>query len=361
MPIKHRLIITVSVALLVVVLIVGAIIKAQQPYTQVILNLLNGQQYFGVPHVYQGDNYGKPTNQWPVYYGPSNASSYWSQGGISSDQPVLELTPAQTWSAGTMFWRETYSGGPVTITMVGTFSSGSSYSPDGFVIYLFLPSSSLTWGVSPTYNYSISYISAAGAGWGGDSYPSPIQGNVIFPQSSISYIVVQWDPVWQTAAFTSGATGQWNVFIVNNTKGNNPSVSPSLSPNIGSGYAGWDGIGTGAFQLNPGDRINITVTYDPSTNTLSGVATDLNHTGWEANFTLNLGNYYKPPSSGNYVFGVGAVTGDGYADWALLYVAMTTSIKPTPSALLTWIIAASVIVVVVVLIVALLMIKRGKR
>ena len=360
MPTKLKLMIAVSVILLAAVLvIISATTKAQQPYTQVIMNLLNGQQYFGVPHVYQGDNYGKPTNQCPVYYGPSNASSYWSQGGISSDQPVLELTPAQTWSAGTMFWQAHYSGGPVTITMVGTFSSGSSYSPDGFVIYLFLPSSSLMWGVSPTYNYSISYISAAGAGWGGDSYPSPIQGNVIFPQSSTPYIVVQWDPVWQTAAFTSGATGQWNVFIVSNTKGNNPSVTPNPSPNIGSGYAGWDGIGTGAFQPNPGDRINVTVTYDPSTNTLTGITMDLN-TGQSANFTLNLGNYYTPPSSGNYVFGVGAVTGDGYANWALLYVAMTTSIKPTPSALPTWIIAVAVIVVVV-LIVALLMIKRRKR
>jgi len=205
--------------------------------------------------------------------------------------------------------------------MVGTFSSGSFASPDGFVIYLFLPSS-LTWGVSPTYNYSISYISAAGAGWGGDSYPSPIQGNVIFPQSSTPYIVVQWDPVWQTAAFTSGATGQWNVFIVSNPSGNNPSVTPNPSPNLGSPYAGWDGIGTGTFQPNPGDLINITVTYDPSTNTLSGVAVDLNHTGWEANFTLNLNDYYTPPSSGNYVFGVGADTGSAYANWALLYVAM---------------------------------------
>jgi len=97
------------------------------------------------------------------------------------------------------------------------------------------------------------------------------------------------------------------------------------------------------------------VTYDPSTNTLSGVATDLN-TGQSASFTLNLGNYFTPPSSGNYIFGAG---GAGHS-WALLYVAMTTSIELTPSALPIWIIATAVIVVVVVLIVALLMIKRGK-
>jgi len=341
MPTKHRLIITVSVILLVV-LIVGAVTKAQQPYTQVILNLLNGQQYFGVPHVYQGVGgyYGSPTSQWPVYYGPSNASSYWSQGGISSDQPVLELTPAQTWSAGTMFWSETYSGGVVKITIIGTFSNGSSPVAHGFIIYLFLEPT--MWGISPNYNYSIVF-----------------EG--LLPQSPTPYIVVEWNPLWQYAYRTSGATGQWIVGLVTNSNGNNSSVGPSPSPNLGQGYRGWVGIGTGAFQPKPDEWINVTVTYDPSTNTLSGVAYDLN-TGQSASFTLNLNGYYKPPSNGTYVFGVGAATGEHfYADWALLYVAMTTSIKPTPSALPTWIIAALVIVVVVVLIVALLMIKRGKR
>jgi ABC-type Mn2+/Zn2+ transport system permease subunit len=47
--------IAVSVILLIAVLVIaGATAKAQtnQPHTQVILNLLNGQQYFGTPHVY---------------------------------------------------------------------------------------------------------------------------------------------------------------------------------------------------------------------------------------------------------------------------------------------------------------------
>jgi len=72
-------VITVSVTLLVaVLLIVSSTAKAQtsQPYTQVIVNLLHGQQYFGVPHVYQGDYDGYSTNQRPVYYGPSGAGQY---------------------------------------------------------------------------------------------------------------------------------------------------------------------------------------------------------------------------------------------------------------------------------------------
>ena len=74
------------------------------------------------------------------------------------------------------------------------------------------------------------------------------------------------------------------------------------------------------------------MTYDPSTNTLSGVVKDLN-TGQSVSLTLSLSGYFTPPSSGNYVFGAGAGTGWGYANWALLYVATTQqSTNPlTPS------------------------------
>jgi hypothetical protein len=214
-----------------------------------------------------------------------------------------------------MFWSETYSGGVVKITIIGPYSNGSSPAGNGFVIYLFLKPT--MWDISPNYNYSYSIVFER-----------------LLPQSSTPYIEVVWDPYWQFGYILSGATGQWSVGLVTNPSGNNASVGPSPSPNLGPPSRGWDGIGTGAFQPRPGDRINVTVTYDPFTNTLSGVATDLN-TGQSANFTLNLGNYYTPPGSGNYVFGIGAVTGEGYANWALLYVAMTTSIKPTPSALPT--------------------------
>jgi hypothetical protein len=287
---------------------------------QVILNLLNGQQYFGVPHVYQGDNGSfpiGPTSQWPVYYGPNNASQYWLRGNITSNQPVLELVPG-TMSGGAMFWSETYSGGSITITIQATNSWGGD---TPFQVYLFLKPT--MWGISPQYNYSIPYRSI---------YPSPVGGDVISPQSSTSYLIIQWAPVWQTAATLNGAAGQWNVWIMSNPSGNNASVGPYPSPNLGDEGVGWEGIGTGYFQPNPGDRINITVTYDPSTNTLSGVAVDLNRTGWEANFTLNLNGYYTPPSSGNYVFGVGAATLDYGGNGALLYVAMMGNIKsPSPS------------------------------
>ena len=142
-------------------------------------------------------------------------------------------------------------------------------------------------------------------------------GDEIIPQSSTPYLIVQWDPFLEPVYHVSG---QWDVVILANINGTNPSV-----------VAGWNGIGTGFIYPNPGDRINVTVTYDPSTNTLSGVATDLN-TGQSVSFTLSLSGNFTPPSSGNYVFGIGAGTGWGYADWALLYVAMIGNVKsPSPS------------------------------
>ena len=436
---KSRLIVVVSMMLLIALALISITTTAQfgatpsQYYTtQVIMNLENGQQNFTVPHVYQGDNNGTSINLWPMYLNPLLAGIYWnSTSHARPNQPVLELTTSELLAdltkliksiiklitssnignvfnvfsniinalntatntihslsneltshqyntAGVMFWNETYNGGLVKITIVGTYfntlsflkyskqaipiilqfilyetvgiplpqsvlsplsnllsnilsyavsSTVSSLPPaDGFEIYLFL--NPTTWGISPAYNNSIPYTSTIA--WKGTTYPSLIEGDVIYPQSSTPYIVVQWDPYWQIGSRTNGATGQWNVWVVSNTNGNNPSVDPSPSPNIGSPYAGWDGIGTGAFQPNPGDRINITVTYDPFTNTLTGVATDLT-TGQSANFTLNLGNYYTPPSSGNYVFGVGA-SGGGYANWALLYVAVTQQVLTSASA-----------------------------
>ena len=327
---RGRLIVMIVVSIAILLLAFGLPVTANgsQNYQnyQVVLNLLNGQQYFGVPHVYQGDNYGTPTSQWPVYYGPNNASQYWNQGGISSNQPVLRLVPAQYNVTCAIFWSETYSGGSVTISVIGTYSSYYIYPADGYTIYLFLTPT--MWGISPQYNYTIPFASTFTPTT--SIIASPAQGEIMMPQSSTPYIIVQWQPAWQILGTQSGATGQWDIYIVSNTNGNNPSIGPSPSPNLGSGYAGWDGIGTGAFQPNPGDLIKITVTYDPSTNTLSGVVTDLN-TGQSASFALSLSGYFTPPTSGIYIFGVGGENGAYKTNWALLYVAMTYIPPPAPT------------------------------
>lgn len=357
---KSKLVITVLAILLVTVLVFMSIATMAQTITQVILNLLNGQQYFGTPHVYQGN----AVNWQPTYYGPSIASGYWEEAIISSSQPVLQLIPDQAGLGEVMLWSETYSGGPVKISIVGTYTSGSVPVGGGYEIYLFLKPT--TWSVSPQYNNSIPYGFASTA--------SPIMNAVIFPQSSTPYLVIEWNPWWHYGWIQSGVSGQWDVWVVRNPSGTNPSVGPRPSPNLGSPYAGWDGIGEGEFNPNPGDRINITVVYNPSTNTLSGVAIDLN-TGAEATFILNLNGYYTPPSSGNYVFGVGASTGYGDANWALLYVAVAQQLPPSSAPTVTvqplasimylithpWVIIAIILIIVIIIALIAASISRRHR
>ncbi|WP_243671591.1 PA14 domain-containing protein [Vulcanisaeta sp. JCM 16161] len=231
------------------------------------------------------------------------------------------VSSAYSWSSGAMFWQESYSGGTVTITMIGVYSNNGTpqtspaypYVGDGYVIYLFLKPTQ--WQISSSYNYSIPYVSS-------NIYTfaiSPVQGDVMFPQSPSPYLVIEWNPLWQYAYTTSGAPGQWDVWIASNRKGSSANVGPSPSPNLGSPYSGWDGIGTGYFQPRPGDYICITVSYNPSTNTLTGTAYDLN-TGQSASFTLSLNGYFTPPGSGTYVFGVAGTNGAGQANWGIIYV-----------------------------------------
>jgi hypothetical protein len=326
-------------AALLAVLIIGAFAvqaSTAQTTTHIVLDLLNDRQYL-VPHVYQGDDNGKPTSLWPVYYGPNNASTYWDNlrfapfdisryrriADIRSRQPVLQLVDTfLPPSAGAIFWGETYNGSAIKITFLGTYSRwwGGSMPGDGYVIYLFLKPT--TWGINPEYNYSIPYVPTVGDGCMRRGYPYFVKGGVITPQSSTPYLVVMWLP-YLHHCIEINATGQWSIWVVSNPDGNNASIAPSPSPNVGSGYAGWVGIGAGRFSPKPGDVINITVVYDPTTNTLSGIAYNLNTTQ-VASFTLNLDNYFKPPHSGNYVFGIGATAYSLHDNWALLYAAVST-------------------------------------
>jgi hypothetical protein len=116
-----------------------------------------------------------------------------------------------------------------------------------------------------------------------------------------------------------------------------------LRPSLGSGYAGWDGIGTGYFQPRPGDTIEVSVTYDLGTNTLSGKAYDEN-TGQQTSFTLSLSGYFSVPGPTYYVFGVAAANGNFSANWAVLYVG-AQGLSTTPTATLTTTTTATVTLV----------------
>jgi len=317
------LVAAVVVAALSLALASALVTSAQGGVGQIsVVNLISG---FNVPVVLQGNNYTLPTGLWPTYYGPSSAALYWSAGDISSDQPVLELVPAEKNSSGALFWQAYYLGGTISMSVLATYSSGSSLVADGIVFYLLLKPT--MWGVEPQYNYSIAYIHYSASantnkprGAGG----SPVGGYVMFPQSSEPYLLVMWNPYWHYGSNRTGVTGQWTIIIANNPDNSTASFTqgPSPSPNLGSPYAGWDGVGLGYFQPRPGDVLNITVVYNPATGLLSGTAQD-ESTGQVATFSLNLSGYFRPNGPGYYVFGVGAATGADYANWALLYLSVS--------------------------------------
>lgn len=310
----------------------GSINETILPVTANVMNLLNGVTQFYVPHIYQGDYQGNPTNKWPILIIKNKPSSYWPVGNIK--QPILELVPISSsngkgngnnqirLAAGTMFWSEQYNGGNVTIKLIGIYSGGSSPPGDGFDIYLFV--NPWNWNVTSPYNYSVPYVASDfNNGPNGTTNFSPVQGDIILPYANpvlgSPYIMVQWNPFWQTSYNASNASGQFNIWIINYYSHKFLNVSPYPS-NLGYSYAGLDGYGSGYFAPNPGDYICVTVTYVSKTNTLYASAVDLN-TGQIATAQVKLSGYFMPPNSGNYVFGVGGSTATvDYANWGIVLI-----------------------------------------
>jgi|GEM_PF-1024978 len=309
----------------------GFINETIVPVAANVMNLLNGVTKFYVPHIYQGDYQGFPTKSWPILITAKTSNRYWVTGNIK--QPILELVPISirnnqiTLAAGAMFWSEQYNGGNVTIRLIGTYSGGSSPPGDGFDIYLFI--NPWGWSVSSNYNHSIPYAASDfNTGPNGVANLSPVQGDIILPYANLyiltnPYILIQWNPFWQTGYSTSNATGQFNIWMVNYTF-NYILIFPYPS-NLGYSYAGLDGYGSGYFAPNPGDYICVTVTYVGKTNTLYASAVDLN-TGQMATAQVNLTSYFAPPTSGSYVFGVGGSNDTAeYANWGIVLVNYTNS------------------------------------
>ena len=299
----------------------------------VIMDLTPTSQVWCVAHVYQGDNDGQPTNAYPVYYGLNTAyQNYWSLANINSSQPILELDSLWPQSAGliqgTMFWSGYYEGGPVAITLVGTYVMSKNINlyialcsvlGNGFEFYLFIKPSG--WSTtSPASNYSISYYNYYSPPGLSESY---LDYDVILPYAipNTKYIVVQWDP----SDYQNYWPGEWNIAIVVGNGSSAPYV-------IGGDF----GVGSGNFVPNPGDLIVVSVTYYPSNDTIVGYAYDLNRTGWYSSFSYNLSRYFAPPSPGNYTFGIGAGIYCSDADWGVMSVSEEgvkyvplTSAKPT--------------------------------
>ncbi|WP_188602803.1 PQQ-like beta-propeller repeat protein [Vulcanisaeta souniana] len=220
----------------------------------------------------------------------STTTSYILVGDAQIQNNALILTNDTPDTYGAVFWQSYFdSNKVVNLEINGSgFSSTGSVPGDGFVFYLFLNPSN--WGIGPQFNNNVPSYSISGV--------SPVMGNVFFPQSTTPYIVVQWDPIWQNVYRQVGVVGQWNVWI----------IGPK-----GQVIKAWNGIGSESIFAPY--SVKIEISYDPSTNTLMGIAFTW---GFAISFfALNLNGYFTPPSSSNYVFGVGAATGFYHGEWYL--------------------------------------------
>jgi hypothetical protein len=328
-----------------------------------VLSLVDNQSY-QTTMVYQGDFNGRPVTNVitsppkPVYWWPADISgvvaqrywSYWYKQ--AAYQPTMNMTgyfydmayyassPKPT--VGAFFWTNATNpnttGYRTTLVVITTYSNASLTSGNvghGIDLYFFIIP--WKWSVSNSSNQSIPYVSSVNL----TQKPSPVMGDVIFPQSTKGlkgeYFVVQWDPAWAyNYAKYAGATGPWNVWVIAFRPNGTISITPSPSPNLRNPYAGWDGIGSWSpypWVPRPGDYVLICVTWFQN-NTLVGFAEDLDKPWLTSWFKLNLGGNYTMPSMppSGFIYGVGASTGSSYsADWSVVYAYLWISKNPPPT------------------------------
>ncbi len=317
--------------------IYGWKVTVSPPTNVQVLSFVDGQSYQVSPLMYQGDYDATPTSMWPYdLSGHSATAYYWDNWYPSAAaQAVMNMTPGTYSSvtglavpeAGAVFWSYSYNAGSnVTLVAVLTYANTSTgLVGHGMVFYLFL--SPYRWSVSSTYNFSVVYVSSEAL----SQAPSPVMGDVIFPSSSTDYLAVQFDPAWAyNQLFYTGSTGPWNVWVVTETKVGHGrhayyklGFAPNPSPNLGSPWSGWDGVGSWPYPWvpNAGDYVLVCVRYSPSKGYLYAFAQDLNNPFEVAYLSLSVGGYFAAPVSGTYAFGVGAGNGYTYAaDWGLVFV-----------------------------------------
>ena len=263
-------------------------------------NLPNGTFYVAESSLYYIEQ-----GNYVIAYQPGSRQ-YW--GSLPYSWGVLQLIPPDYGIAGAVLANTTalqYTGGNLTVALVGSFTQYGGAPADGFTVALFVSPPSTP--INMTANYALRAWNVGEYGW------YQWSGGIYYPYSKTPYIVVQWDPMWYYGR-DPWTTGEFNVWVVH--------PMPDGTVTINNISLVVEGGGNGFIpQVSPGDLIFMEVTYDGQDNTVYATVIDLN-TSSETTLALPLNHYFTVPANGSYWVEVNAGSGGDTANWAVLYLAV---------------------------------------
>ena len=284
----------------------GVVFSGSGGSSQVALNLLNGTDFVSPSLVYAGSNNNNvsQTGLLPELLTGNSTSQFWPRSS-----PVMLMAPASSTHYSGLFLYNASPGENVSVDSIGV--GYPNVAGDGFEAYLFVqPVTTTSWG-DPYFATNFGYIDGLG-----------VHGLVILPYSESPYIVVQWDPYYNTVGGNSSPA--FNLWLV--TPQPNGTVAEA---NVG----GFGSLGsTSGVTPQAGDYLSFNTSYSYQTNTVTAILRDENASGVNYSLDVNLTSHSFLPgegSSGSYFFGAGASTGTiGPSGWGLLYNDFRSSSSP---------------------------------
>ena len=237
-----------------------------------------------------------------IAYQPGS-TQYW--GYLPYSWGVLQLIPSAFGIAGAVLANTTtlqYTGGNLTVALVGSFTQYGYVPADGFTVAMFVSPPSTP--INMTANYALKAWNVGEYGW------YQWSGGIYYPYSKTPYIVVQWEPMWYYGR-NPWTTGEFNVWVVN--------PMPDGTVTISNINLVVEGGGNGFIWVSPGDLIFMEVTYDSQDNTIYTTVINLN-TSSETTLRLPLYHNFTAPANGYYWVEVNAGSGGDTANWGVLYL-----------------------------------------
>ncbi len=282
--------------------------------TTTVLNLLGGATTNASGQIYTG-YLGKTDKNFPEI---ETGSTAMPEDAWENFSHVLELAPpvfcgCGNWHAAGLTLFSTQPGTSATLFSNITLADYPAYgwTADGVEAYLF---------VSPVLrsNGTFAYFATSN----GNTTLTTKEGAVIFPYSSSPYVVVQWDPGYETNG--TSAVGEYNLYMVQpGTGGVVTSSDITAKSDLGNG--------TGFDPLS-GNVIEFAASYSAPTTVLSVHLIDDDNPTLVTNLSVNLSKTYSfSPSysqTGTYDLGLGGSANNGVG-WGALSISAITAPVPT--------------------------------